>query len=608
MTHQHKSNCAASTSATSISKASRGAVLVIDDDPDMVDALSHALTRAGFSVRTAGSVTDAEAALRAGGDILAVLTDNHMPGATGLSLAKRLLAARMDEDAVELVLMTGHATVDDAAAAMRAGTFDFLQKPFSIRQVVDCVGAAVAQAALRRSQAAHLRTTTNRLRAAEEHVEALRHTDLLTGLSNRQAMLDRLEAPAGAAARTTAVIVAEIRRFGGINEVAEADGSSRADVLRAVAARLREAPVAATLIARHEGAVFSIALVGADPAAAAIAAVRLHAALSAPLRIGRHDFCLSVQVGVAHRDAVGDGDLLLAAEAASHAAEPRSGRPVAAFDRELHREIIRRLTLEHALPGAAERGELSLLFQPIVGVADRSLVGFEALLRWQHPRFGAVSPVEFIPIAEEAGSIGGIGRWVIRESLGRAVAWRRLVGERAPRISVNVSPAQFAEGDVVEEIVAALAGSALPATAFGVELTESGLVQDGIITSLARLRAYDIKVSIDDFGTGYSSLSWLRDLPSDVVKLDRSFVSSIERSPPDEAFFEAIVRLAMLSGRSTLAEGIETEGQLAILRRCGCDFAQGYHFSRPLDQDAADRLVARAVAIDAELPLRPAAR
>lgn len=578
-------------------------VLVVDDEPDVVEELTFTFESAGLAVRAAHSVTEAEALLATHDDVLAVLTDIRMPGASGLALAQRLLAARGDEDAIELVLMTGHATVEDAAAAVRAGAFDFLQKPFSIREAVERVTAAADRAAARREGAARSEAERRRLRAAEAAVEALRFHDPLTGLLNRDALQLHLDGPSvtGPGERPDMVIVLEVRRFAGIGEIV-GDGGDES-VLRAIAARLRDAVADEALIARHEGGVFAVAIPHLGAAASEAAATALLCALEEPLHVGSRDLSLGFNLGVAHRDHVGCADLLLAAEAAGRAAGQRGGRGIVAFEPEIHRGIVRRLALEHDLPGAAARGELTAVFQPIVSMSERHLVGFEALLRWQHPHFGNISPVECIPIAEETGSIGILGAWMLGESLRRAAAWRRLVGDRAPRLSVNVSPVQFAAGGMVEGIADALANSGLPPCAIGVELTESGLVQDGIVASLSGLRERGIRVAIDDFGTGYSSLSWLRDLPSDVVKLDRSFVLSLERSEADQAFVGAVVNLAKLSGRMTLAEGVETEEQFTALRRFGCDYAQGYLFGKPIDAASADALVAQAVPDGLALPL-----
>lgn len=588
---------------TDVSWAKRN-VLVVDDEPDVVEELAFTLEAAGLRVRTAASVAAAEAVLARDGDVLAVLTDIRMPGATGLALAQRLLAARSERDAVELVLMTGHATVEDAAAAVRAGAFDFLQKPFSVKDAVGRVTAAVDRAVERRSAAARSEAVSRRLLAAEERYKKQNLRDPVTGLPNREALRLRLKGSASTdqEAAPDTIIVLEVRRFAGLGEILDADGDGNQTLLNAIAARLLEVAGGA-FVARHEAGVFSVATQQRSAAASAAFASTLLTQLQCPFRIGGRDLCLGFNAGVAHLDDIGAGDLLLSAEAASRAAGQRGGRSVVAYEQELHREIIRRLTLEHDLPEASLRGELAVLFQPIVSVPDRRLVGFEALLRWQHPLFGSVSPAECIPIAEETGSIGVLGAWVLDESLRRAAAWRDLVGNRAPRISVNVSPAQFAAGGVVETIAHALADSGLPASAIGVELTESGLVQDGIVSSLSDLRATGIRIAIDDFGTGYSSLSWLRDLPSDVVKLDRSFLLSLERSEADQTFFGAVVNLARLAGRMTLAEGVETEAQLAALQRFGCDFAQGYLFARPLEPASADRLVAAAIPSGSPLPL-----
>ncbi|HEY8600547.1 MAG TPA: EAL domain-containing protein, partial [Thermomicrobiales bacterium] len=242
---------------------------------------------------------------------------------------------------------------------------------------------------------------------------------------------------------------------------------------------------------------------------------------------------------------------------------------------------VSRLALERDLRRAIERGELSLHYQPIVDLSDEATVKVEALLRWQHPVRGDISPVEFIPLAEETGQIRTLGRWVLREACRQARAWQEAGTPIV--VAVNLTAHEFQQPTLADEIVSALAEARLAAEYLVLEITESVAMYDAATTvaTLTTLRAHGIHVAIDDFGTGYSSLTYLKRLPVNTLKIDRAFIDGLGTDAESTAIVEAIITLAHTLGLRVIAEGVETPAQAHQLRAMGCDFAQGYHFSRP---------------------------
>jgi EAL domain-containing protein (putative c-di-GMP-specific phosphodiesterase class I) len=284
-------------------------------------------------------------------------------------------------------------------------------------------------------------------------------------------------------------------------------------------------------------------------------------------------------------------DLLRAADTAMYRAK-RWARPHQVFDEAMRLRSAARLSMESALHRAHERGEFRLHYQPAVSTVDGSVVGVEALLRWDHPERGMVLPAEFIPVAEESGLIVPIGRWVLEEACRQADRWRRF--GRETWLSLNLSAHQLTASGLVEEVEAALETTSTDPTRLHLEITESALMADteGAARVIRSLKRLGVRVSIDDFGTGYSSLSHLKRLAVDTLKIDRSFVDGLGREPEDTAIVMAVLGMAQSLGLSVVAEGVETEEQLAALRDLGCTTAQGFLFARPQPPDSVGRLLA----------------
>ena len=278
------------------------------------------------------------------------------------------------------------------------------------------------------------------------------------------------------------------------------------------------------------------------------------------------------------------------ADAAMYLAKDRGRARFEVFDEAMRDESSERLLLENALRRAPERGELRALYQPIVRLADGAMIAAEALVRWAHPELGLLEASQFVPLAEETGMIVPIGGWVLEEACRQAATWPG--NGQAPAVSVNLSARQLSRPDLVDSVAAALEHSRLDPDRLWLEITESVLMDDAdmAVAALERLRALGVHLCVDDFGTGYSSLAYLRRFPVDALKVDRSFVAGLGEDPEDSAIVEAVVSMAHSLRLSVVAEGVETDEQLARLRDLGCELAQGFYFAAPVPPAALDPL------------------
>jgi len=421
--------------------------------------------------------------------------------------------------------------------------------------------------------------------------------DAVTQLLNRDAFHERLakaidESPAGS------VICADVNQFSTINEVyGFSDGDA---LLRAVAQRIRATVGPQCTAARVYGGRFAIVARTEDHQAGRAQIERLidalHAAMHPPFDIGGGGQPITLTIGVATWpvDATDADDLVGAAETAIHAKNRRGNERTRWFASDMRTERRQFLEIESELRQALEQGVLALHYQPKVRWSDRSIVGFEALLRWTHPTKGPVSPAVFIPVAEQSNLIIDVGRWVLREACRQQSAWQRQ-GLRVVPIAVNFSPTQLL-AHPLDVLLAPLAEFGLSQDDVEIEITESAMM-DKLPTAnsvIDALRRSGIHVSIDDFGTGHSSLSNLRRLPIDTLKIDRSFVEDIEQSLEAYDIVATIVAMARALSLDVVAEGVETEPQAALLRSHGVDVMQGYLFARPMPGEAAAKLLAPA--------------
>lgn len=441
---------------------------------------------------------------------------------------------------------------------------------------------------------------------AEEHIRHMAHHDALTDLPNRVLLQERLSAALTRARRESdcvALMFIDLDRFKNINDSL---GHHVGDgILRIVAERLRATVRASDTVARMGGDEFVVLLPKvAHVDDCQLVARKMIAALGAPMQVGPHLLRVTPSIGVATFPEAGSdpATLMRAADAAMYHAKAAGRNNVKFYDESMTRDSADRLRMENDLHEAIDRGEMRVYYQPQFDCASGALVGAEALLRWERPGHGLVPPGEFVMLAEDTGLIVPIGAWVLREACMQARRWEQATGQPL-RVAVNLSPRQLESEDLLQTVAGALEAAALPAWRLELEITESAIVRDTLSTAtvLARLRALGISIAIDDFGIGYSSLAYLRELPVDKFKIDRSFLVGVPGSSSDARLTAAVIAMAHTLQVGLVAEGVQTREQLDFLREHGCHEAQGHYLGRPMPAEDFEALI-RRVGVTAAAP------
>ncbi|SFF31749.1 EAL domain-containing protein [Blastococcus tunisiensis] len=527
---------------------------------------------------------------------------------------------RLQSDPAPLAALLGaDLAADLAVSALLAGAgLDAVEGRMAFRRALDAGGAVVSAELPRRTAdgerwlgvrlvdlsddpdvrgvVIHATDITERKRAEQTLAHQAFH-DGLTGLANRALFTDRVEQALRHNARhgdTAAVVYIDLDGFKAVNDSLGHQAGDR--LLQKVAERLAATVRGGDTLARLGGDEFAILVEQTTGAAEASAAgERVLAALEGPIRIGRQSVTVSGSIGIAVSDGEATSDSMIRdADNAMYAAKAAGRGRVVVFDPAMRAAAVEQRELERELQGALAGGQLRLVYQPVIDLADEAVVGFEALLRWRSPALGSIPPDRFVPLAEDLGLIGEIGSWVLREACTTAAAWRRQDPAADLTIAVNVSAVQLASPDLVGHLAEALRVSGLPASALVLEVTETALVRDpdAAADQLAALRALGVRLALDDFGTGYSSLSYLRQFTVDILKIDRSFISTIQGAalPP---IVRGLIDLGRTLDLEIVAEGVELEVQRDQLRNARCDLAQGYLFAAPLEQADAGALLGR---------------
>jgi diguanylate cyclase (GGDEF)-like protein/PAS domain S-box-containing protein len=442
-----------------------------------------------------------------------------------------------------------------------------------------------------------------RMAGAQTDVTDRRAYDPLTGLPNRALFVERLEGALGRARRRRgylfAILFLDLDRFKMINDSLGHLAGDR--LLTVLSKRLLSCIRPGDVIGRFGGDEFAILLDNiADADDGTHIAERILAAVGEPIDLDGHEAALSGSIGIAFSSTGYEKaeDLLRDADTAMYRAKSSGRARFEVFDEAMRARVMGLLQLENDLRRALDRGELQLHYQPIVSLRDGALVGFEALVRWRHPQRGLVFPVEFIPVAEDAGLIVPIGEWVLREACRQLRAWQEhLALPSAITMSVNCSARQFARSDFPERFERILLETGVDPSLLNLEITESILMEgsDTVNRLFARLKEIGVELHLDDFGTGYSSLSYLHRFPLDTLKIDRSFVAKLDGSDDEAedgpAFVRSIVALARSRRMGVIAEGVETAAQVAHLRGLDCDVGQGFFFSEAVDAETATGLI-----------------
>jgi len=430
---------------------------------------------------------------------------------------------------------------------------------------------------------------TERL-VAEEKIRHLAHYDALTDLPNRVTFYERMETVLSRQRRseTIGVLSLDLDRFKNVNDTL---GHPVGDLLlQAAAERMRSCVRGEDLVARLGGDEFAIVQVSSTQTSDVSAlATRLIEVVGAPYDLDGHQVIVGASIGIAIAPTDGNkpDPLMKSADLALYRAKADGGGAFRFFEAAMDARMQARHALEQDLRKAIVNGEFELYYQPIIDVKTRRITSCEALLRWHHPERGMISPVEFIPVAENTGLIVPLGEWVLRQACAQAARWPKHV-----TVAVNLSPVQFKSRNLLPTVVNALATNGLPAKRLELEITELVLLQDneGAFEVLRRFRDLGIRIAMDDFGTGYSSLGYLRSFPFDKIKIDQSFIHDLSTKEDSVAIIRAVVGLSSSLGITTTAEGVETKEQLTRLTTEGCDEVQGFLFSPPRPAAELERL------------------
>jgi diguanylate cyclase (GGDEF)-like protein len=464
------------------------------------------------------------------------------------------------------------------------------------RTILACITLALTvTASFRLFRALHQHATS------QDRIAYQATHDSLTGLPNRvflEEHLGRLLDPTRGDGHDVAVILLDLDRFKLVNDTM---GHPTGDeLLVAVAERLHRNARAADVVGRIGGDEFVVVAADLDATRAHELAEGLRLALHTPFSVREAEVTVAASFGLSLHSAAGVSvhaeGLLRDADTAMYQAKSQGGDVVVTFDASMREQVASRLLLERELRLALGRGELAVHYQPKLRLSDRRVVGMEALLRWEHPTLGSVSPAKFIPIAEDTGMIVEIGAWVVDQACADLRRLHDLMARpEMMSVSVNLSVRQLRDDSMIDHVARALLRHRVPASSLCLELTESMLMSDvdSISGQLAALRSCGVKISIDDFGTGYSSLAYLRRLPVDEVKIDRTFVASLDREGPGASMVAAVVAIADSLEIATVAEGVETEAEAEQLAELGCGQAQGYLFSPAVPSSGLVEVVRR---------------
>ena len=567
-------------------------ILIADDDVISRCLVQKTLDREGYEVLVVENGSSAAECLSSDEGPRLALLDWVMPGLDGLSVCRQIRSVS-NHPYVYMILLTSKESKEDIVRGFEAGADDYLTKPCDPKELK-----------------ARLRAGQRILQLQDKLIQEARQ-DPLTRLPNRTFFLDQLARCVTRAKRRPdykfAILFVDIDGFKIVNDslghfagdhlivqIAERLVSSvRRDDLVSCSADVtgRVKQSGEDTLARMGGDEFTILLDDIRDASDGIrVAERIQQKLASPFLISGQEVSITASIGIAI-SATGYStaeDILRDADTAMYRAKALGKSRYEICDPAMHARAVSRLKLETDLRRAMDRDEFRVHYQPIVSLRGCRIIGFEALLRWQRPGFGLVMPGEFVEVAEETGQIPFIGLWVLREACRQMRAWNlQFPSDPAFTIAVNISGKQFAQPDLVSQVGHILHEECLDPQSLRLELTESVTMRDVERTAriLGELRTLGVGLSMDDFGTGYSSLSHLRRFPLDTLKIDRSFVSEMENSSDSRAIVQMIVSLGRSLGMEIVAEGVEGAKQAGLLESLGCEYAQGYFFSKPIDQE-----------------------
>ncbi len=596
-------------------------ILLIDDMADNLRVLSSLLTKEGYNVRKA---LNWQMALTACQTVLPdlILLDIMMPEVDGYEACQRLKAWDLTAN-IPVIFISALDDTFDKVKAFKVGAVDYITKPFELAEVLVRVQS---QLRLRSAQLEIIQLNTElekrvkqRTRELEKALQKLQQEitsrqqlqsklldialhDSLTGLPNRVLFIRRLEKALTHAKQDDnyqfALLYLDCDRFKVVNDsLGHLVGD---ELLIAIAHRLKISVIPVGTLARLGGDEFGILLENlTDISIATQVAERILQQLSLAFKLSRYEVFMSASIGIVwgNKDYDRPEYLLRDADTAMYRAKALGRVRYHIFNPAMYQEAIQLLELENDLKRAVTRREFVVYYQPIISLTTGKITGFEALVRWRHPSRGLISPIEFIPVAEETGLIGAINLWVLQSACHQLHIWQNhpAISETIT-MSVNLSPRLFSLPKLVSRIDEIIQETKVNPANLELEITESVIMENSqaVKTILQQLQTRKIQLIMDDFGTGYSSLSYLHSFPLNALKIDKSFVKRMQENREDMGLVPAMIGIAESMGMRAIAEGVETREQLAQLRSLNCDFAQGYLFSKPIEQQLALNLITRA--------------
>ncbi len=589
--------------------SAKGTILIVDDIPDNLRVLSKTLTQAGYKVR---SVTNGSMALRVAHSTAPdiILLDIKMPDLDGYEVCK-LLKADPKTASIPVIFLSALDEVIDKVTAFEVGGVDYITKPFQFEEVlarvtnqlqlklaqaeVERLNAELEQRVIQRT--AQLEQEITKRQRIQEKLLYMALHDSLTELPNRTWLMQRLEQVFVRSQqhpqRLFAVLFLDCDRFKVVNDsLGHLVGDQ---LLVAIARRLESALNPGNTLARFGGDEFVILLEEiSQPEDAIKMAIALQEEMKLSFHLEHHEIFINVSIGIV----VGNGThqqpdhLLRDADLALYQAKAKGKDCYQIFDPQMHAFALKRLQTETELRLGISNAEMVVYYQPIVSLTSRKIVGFEALVRWMHPERGLIPPDQFLEIAEDTGLILDIDLWVLEQACRQTQKWQEQF-DLPLEISVNLSPRQFSQPQLGNQVARILARTQLHPSCLKLEITENALIENYQTAHLIieQLRALKIQISLDDFGTGYSSLSYLHQFPVNSLKIDRSFVHNLETNSKNQQIIHSIIGLAHNLGISVIAEGIEHEQQLIYLQQASCDYGQGYFLTKPLDAQSIQQLL-----------------
>jgi diguanylate cyclase (GGDEF)-like protein len=596
-------------------------ILIIDDMADNLRVLSSILTREGYNVRKA---LNWQMALTATQTVLPdlILLDIMMPEVDGYEICQTFKAGELTAD-IPVIFISALDDVFDKVKAFRVGGVDYITKPFEFQEVLVRVQNQLALRSARleilklnveleyrvQERTSELETTLQELREEINYRQKLQSQlldialhDSLTGLPNRALFIRRLENALNRAKQESsyqfAVLFLDCDRFKVINDsLGHLVGD---ELLIAIAHRLQACLITIDSLARLGGDEFGILLENITDINIAIkVAERILQQLSLAFNLSRYEVFMNASIGISwgNKDYERPEYLLRDADTAMYRAKAQGRAKYHVFNPAMHQEAIQLLELENDLRRAVERQEFLVYYQPIVSLTTGRISGFEALVRWQHPIRGLVSPTEFIPIAEETGLINAINTWVLQSACHQLSIWQHHPVTPEPlTMSVNLSARLFLQPNFIEQIDRIISENQINPEYLELEITESVIMENtqAIKIIFKELKQRRIKLIMDDFGTGYSSLSYLHSFPLNALKIDKSFVKRMQENTENMGLVPAMIGIANSMGMSAIAEGVETQEQLVQLRSLNCNFAQGFLFSQPIEEQLVLNFIAAA--------------